>query len=194
MRRERRSIAREGGLMLTDRTERLALILLTAALGATAALAAPAGRPPDASSAAPRTTVDPAPPMGLAVEVAGLEKHVRGGVASIVLKVSSDVGIEGAVVTAKAPADLVFADGSQVKTWKVDLASGGAREIAVQVLVPRDGRYAIAAELEGSVRGRSIHRGAAGVLEVGRHAATPKSREGAIEYLAVEATSGEVQP
>lgn len=176
------------------RRERFALVALTALLGATVALAAPAGRPVDAPSAAPGTTIEPQPPMALAVEVAGLEKHARGGVASIVLRVSSEVGIAGAVLTARTPGDLTFADGSRVKTWPVDLAVAGSREIPVAVLVPADGRYTLTAEVEGSLNGRAIRRASAGNLEVGRRAAPKPSRDGAVEYLAVEAMTSEVQP
>ena len=179
---------------MTDRRERFALVALTAMLGAAVALAAPAGRPVDASSAAPRTTIEPQPPMALSVEVAGLEKQARGGVASIVLRVSSEVAIAGAVLTARTPGDLTFADGSRVKTWPVDLAVAGSREIPVAVLVPADGRYTLTAEVEGSLNGRAIRRGSAGDLEVGRRAAPKPSRDGAVEYLAVEAGTTEVQP
>ena len=87
------------------------------------------------------------------------------------------------------------ADGSRVNTWNLDIATGGAREIPVEVLVPRDGRYAISAELEGTVGGRAIRRGSAGTLFVGKREAPLPSREGAIEYLADEAAeTGEVQP
>jgi len=178
---------------MTERRARLGIFLTLLAAGGLAA-AAPTGKPADAGPASARTTIDPQPPMALEVEVSGLEKHVRGGIASIVLRVGAAVGVEGAVLTARTPGDLRFADGSQVKTWKVDLAKGGARTIAIDVLVPRDGRYSIAAELEGTTNGRAIRRGAAGALEVGRHLGPPPTREGAVEYLAVEAGTAEVQP
>ena len=164
-------------------------------VAATLALAAPAQKPIDAPPSVGRPTIDPQPPMGLSVEIVGLQKHARGGIASVVLKVVAEVGVQGAVLTAKAPGDLRFADGSRVKTWNLDLAAGDAREIPVEVLVPRDGRYAISAELEGTVGGRAIRRGSAGTLFVGKREAPLPSREGAIEYLAGEvAATGEVQP
>jgi hypothetical protein len=178
---------------MSERSARLGIFLTLLTAGGLAA-AAPAGKPIDAGPASARTTIDPQPPMALSVEVTGLEKHVRGGIASIVLRVDAAVGIQSAVLTARTPGDLRFADGSQVKTWKVDLAEGGARAITVDVLVPGDGRYSIAAEIEGTTNGHAIRRGAAGALEVGRHLAPPHVREGAVEYLAVEADAGEVQP
>jgi len=186
----------EGGLTMPVRNRRFALALLSGLAAATLAIAAPTGKPLDAPPSAARQTIDPQPPMALSVEVTGLQKHVRGGVASVVLKVSADVGVAGAVVTAKAPGDLLFADGSKVKRWNVDLTTGGARLLPVEVLVPRDGRFFITAEVEGTVNGRPLHRGSSGLLEVGRRAGPPASREGAIEYLAVEAGdgAGEVQP
>jgi hypothetical protein len=170
------------------RGKRAFAVGLTAGLlASTLAVAAPTAQPLDATPSAARTTIDPQPPMALSVEVAALQKHVRGGIATMVLKVSAEVGVEGAVVTAKAPLDLRFADGSTEKTWNVDLAGGGARELRVDVLVPRDGRYAITAEVEGSVKGRAIRRGAAGNLLVGRVEASLRSRAGAVEYRALEA-------
>lgn len=186
-----------GDLTMTDRRAALALFLLLGPMaGAGLAPAAPAGRPPDGSPPAARTTVDPQPPLALAVEVTGLEKHVRGGIASITLTVSADVELRQALLTVTAPGDLRFADGSSLRTFKIDLEAGGARTLPLDVLVPHDGRYAITATIEGESRGRALRRGAAGTLEVGRRAAPPKSRDGAIEYVAIEAAgdAGEVQP
>src|SRR6185436_19080441 len=133
-----------GGQTMTERRARLGIFLTLLAAGGLA-VAAPPGKPIDAGPASPRTTIDPQPPMALSVEVTGLEKHVRGGIASIVLRAGAEVGVDSAVLTVRTPGDLRFADGSQVKSWKVDLAAGGTRAITVDVLVPRDGRYSIAA-------------------------------------------------
>ena len=187
--------AREGGLTMMDRRAALALFLIPLA-GAGHASAAPAGKPADGSPSVARATVDPQPPLALAIEVTGLEKHARGGIASIALAVSAEVEVREGVLTVTAPGDLRFADGSSVRTFKVEIEAGGMRIIPLEVLVPRDGRYAVTATIEGESHGRALRRGAAGTLEVGRRAAPPKSRDGAIEYVAIEAAgaTGEVQP
>jgi len=137
-------------------------------------------------------TLDPQPPMTLTVEVVSLQKNTTGGVVSLLLRVSTDVGIEDAVVSAKAPANLVFADGSAVKTWNVDLTAAGMKAIPVDVIVPQDGKYVVAAEVSGTARGKPIHRGAASKLLVGVKEPAAKVRGGAIEYQAAEA--GEPAP
>lgn len=137
-------------------------------------------------------TLDPQPPMTLTVEVVSFQKHAAGGVVSLLLRVGADVGIENAVVSAKAPANLVFADGSAVKTWSVDLAAAGTKAIPVDVIVPQDGKYVMAAEVIGTARGKPIHRGAALKLLVGVKERVAKVKDGAIEYQAAEA--GEPAP
>jgi len=137
-------------------------------------------------------TLDPRPPVTLTVEIISLQKNAVGGVASLLLRVSADVGIENAVVSAKAPANLFFADGSAVKTWNVELTAAGTQAIPVDVIVPQDGKYVMAAEVSGTARGKPIHRGAALRLLVGVREPAAKVRGGAIEYQAAEA--GEPAP
>lgn len=180
---------------MTRRSTRLTLFLALGLAVAVVATAAPGSGSNDAPGRATRTTVDPQPPMGLQIDLAGIEKHARGGIATVVLKVGAEVGVDRAVVTARVPEDLRFADGSRVKVIDVDLSGGGGREVPVEILVPRDGQFTITADLEGTARGRALRRGAATTLFVGRHATAPPARDGAIEYAAEEAAAtGEVQP
>ena len=137
-------------------------------------------------------TLDPQPPLTLTVEVVSLQKNAVGGVVSLLLRVSADMGIEDAVVSAKAPANLVFADGSAVKTWSVDLAAAGTKTIPVDVIVAQDGKYVLTAEVSGAARGKPIHRGVALKLLVGVKERAAKVKDGAIEYPAAEA--GEPTP
>jgi hypothetical protein len=162
----------------------VAAILVAGLAGGAFCLAAP----PETAPA----TVDPQPPMVLTVEVISLQKNALGGVASLLLRVNADVSVEGAVVSAKAPANLVFADGSAVKSWNVDLTTADTLSIPVDVIVPQDGKYVVTAEVSGTARGKAIHRGAACRLLVGVREPTAKVRGGAIEYQAAEA--GEPRP
>ncbi|HKQ96612.1 MAG TPA: hypothetical protein VJV75_01930 [Candidatus Polarisedimenticolia bacterium] len=162
---------------------------------AVVAVAAPSSGQGAASARPARTTVDPQPPMALTLEVTGLEKQARGGIATVLLKVGAEVGVDRAVVTARVPGDLRFADGSRVKVIDVDLSTGGGLSVPVDILVPRDGKFTMTAELEGTAHGRALRRDAATTLFVGRHDAGPQVRDGAIEYAAEEAAAtGEVQP
>jgi hypothetical protein len=156
--------------------------------GADSGTAVPAAQARDAAPAPAGLTTDPQPPLGLDLTLTSLQKNASGGVASLVLTVRATVGIEGAVVTAKAPGKLVFADGTAVRTWAVDLTAPGAmRSIPVDLIVPDDGRYVVSAEVTGTARGNSIHRGAAYRLLVGVEEPKGKVRHGAIEYPAAEA-------
>lgn len=170
-------------------SSRLLPVALAALLAAGAAGGAlgHAGAPPKAPGASPapsQPTVDPQPPLGLEVEIIALQKSPRGGVASLVLKLSASTGIAEAVVSARTPADLVFADGSTVKTWNVDLTTAGAQSIPVDVIVPEDGKYVISVEVTGLAGGKPIHRGAAARLGVGVKDRGPMVKDGAIEYPA----------
>ena len=168
-----------------------AVLVAGLAAGATGLAAAPpmvAG----AASGLPQPTTDPRPPMTLTVEVVSLQKNAAGGIISLLLKVGAEVDIEGAVVSAKAPGNLVFADGSAVKTWSIDLMAAGTKAIPVDVIVPQDGKYVITAELSGTARGKAIHRGEASTLLVGVKEKAAKVKDGAIEYQAAEA--GEPAP
>jgi hypothetical protein len=147
---------------------------------------APGPRPPA------RATVEPLPPLGVTVELASLQKHPRGGIASLLLKVDAIGRVASGVVTARVPGDLVFADGSQVRTWDVELATGDTRSIPVDVIVPKDGRYVISVEVEGQALERPIRRGVAHGLLVGVRETPHKVKDGAIEYRAV--TTSEPRP
>jgi len=170
----------------------VAAILAAGLVGGALCLAAPPGTAPGAAKRLLQPTVDPQPPMGLTVDVVSLQKNAAGGVASLLLRVTADVGVEGAVVSAKAPANLVFADGSAVRTWNVDLTTASTLAIPVDVIVPEDGRYVIPAEVAGTVRGKPIRRGAACRLLVGVEEQAARIRGGANEYQAAEA--GEPAP
>jgi hypothetical protein len=160
--------------------------------GVALCLAAPAGPAPDAGQRLLRPTMDPQPPLALAVEGAALQKNAAGGVASLVIKVTAGLAVEQAVVSARTPGNLVFADGSAVKTWNVDLAPGSERSIPVDVIVPADGRYVIPVEVSGTTGGRSIHRGTAYKLLVGVKEPAARVKAGAHEFQAAEA--GEPTP
>lgn len=180
---------------MTGRCTRLTLFMLGGLAVAVVAVAAPSAGPMNAPARPARATVDPQPPLALAVELAGLQEHARGGIATIVLRVSSVIGVDRAVVTAKVPDDLRFADGSREKVIPVDLSGGGERSLPIEILAPRDGRFTITAEVEGTAGGRAVRRGSATTLFVGRRAAPLPSRDGAIEYVAAEVVeAGEVQP
>jgi hypothetical protein len=144
-----------------------------------------------AGAAAPGTagarTAEPLPPLGVSVETTSLQKNPRGGVASLLLKVNASVAIEDAVLTARAPGRVVFADGSAARTWNVDLATGGSATVPVEVIVPEDGKYSIAVEVSGLAQGKSIHRATSHKLLVGVKERKGKTKDGAIEFKAIEA-------
>jgi hypothetical protein len=132
------------------------------------------------------TTIEPLPGLEVAVELGSLQKAARGGVAALVVKVTTDLDPAEAVLSAKAPADLVFADGSKAKTWKVKPASGREQTIPVDVIVARDGTFSISFEIEGTFGGKPIHRAVAYELQVGERKRAPAVRHGAIEYPALQ--------
>ena len=127
-------------------------------------------------------TVDPEPPVAVSVEMVTLQKNSNGGVASLRFRANATVSMEGAVLSAKVPGNLVFSDGSSAKSWNVDLAAAGAQGVTADVIVPQDGKYVISAELTGTAKGTPIHRGVAYKLLVGVQEPTPKIKDGAIEY------------
>jgi hypothetical protein len=139
-----------------------------------------------------RATVEPLPPLGVTVELVSLQKNPRGGVASLLLKVDGVGPLASCVVTARVPGSLVFADGSTVRTWEVDLTTAGEHSIPVDVIAPKDGSYVISVDVEGTAQGRPIRRGVAHKLLVGVRETPRQVKDGAIEYRAV-ATS-ESQP
>lgn len=143
-----------------------------------------AGR--DASSAT-RQTSEPQLPLGVTAETSSLQKNARGGVATILLKISAALPIEEAVVSARTPSRLVFADGSTARTWKVDLTTGGSLSLPVEVIVPEDGKYSISIEVAGRTEGKAIRRALSHKLYVGVKEKKGKNKDGATEYPAIEA-------
>jgi hypothetical protein len=135
-----------------------------------------------------RLTTDPQPPLALDLARTHLQKNASGGIATLLVTVRASIAIEGAVVTLKTPANLVFADGSALRTWTPDLATPGAlQSFPVEVIVPEDGRNVVSAEVTGTAGGKGIHRGTAYRLLVGVEEPRGRVRAGAIEYLAAEA-------
>jgi hypothetical protein len=139
------------------------------------------------SSPVEARTAEPLPPLEVQVQTTSLQKNARGGIASLRLTVTAGVEIDDAVLSAKAPARVVFADGSDTKTWNVNLSTGGTVSVPVEVIVPEDGRYAIAVEVSGLAHGRTIRRAASHKLLVGAKEHKRKAKDGAIEYPAAEA-------
>jgi len=146
------------------------------------------------SSDARRETSEPQPPLGIAAETTALQKNVRGGVASVVLKVSAGVPIDEAVVSARTPSRVVFADGSAARTWKIDLSKGGTVSIPVEVIVPEDGKYSLSVEVSGKAEGKSLRRALSHKLYVGVKERKGKDKDGANEYPAEEAQPPEAAP
>jgi len=147
------------------------------------------------SASASRQTTEPQPPLGIASETAALQKNARGGVASIVFKVTAGMPIEEAVLSARASSRVVFADGSTERTWKLDLSAGGTIAVPVEVIVAEDGRYTISVEVSGKAEGKAIRRALSHKLSVGVKERKGKNKDGAIEYPAAEARpASETQP
>lgn len=140
----------------------------------------------DASSAAGQTS-EPQLPLGVTAETSSLQKNARGGVATILLKISAALPIEEAVVSARTPSRLVFADGSTARTWKVDLTTGGSLSLPVEVIVPEDGKYSISIEVAGKSEGKAIRRALSHKLYVGVKEKKGKVKDGANESPAIEA-------
>jgi len=127
-------------------------------------------------------TVDPEPPAAVTVELVSLQKNPNGGVASLLFRANATVSTEGAVISARVPGNLVFSDGSNAKTWNVDLVAAGTQSVTTDVIVPQDGKYVISAEVTGTAKGKPIHRGVAFKLLVGVQEPPPTVKDGAIEY------------
>jgi len=163
-----------------------AILLGSWVLGGTAGHAAQADTAPGAWRPSSGTTIEPLPGLEVAVDLGSLQKAARGAVAALVVKVTTDLEPADAVLSAKAPADLVFADGSKAKTWKVKTASGREQTFPVDVIVSRDGTFSISFEIEGTFGGKPIHRAVAYELQVGDGKRAPAVRHGAIEYPAVQ--------
>lgn len=141
-----------------------------------------------------RHTDEPQPPLGLAAETTSLQKNIRGGVVSVVLKVSAGVPIDEALVSARTPSKLVFADGSAARTWKIDLSKGGTVSVPMEVIVQEDGKYSLSVEVSGRTEGKAIHRALSHKLYVGVKEKKGKDKDGAVEYPAVEAEPEVTQP
>lgn len=131
-----------------------------------------------------RPTVEPLPGVEVAVDLDSLQKGTKGGVATLLLRVRTDLDLAEAALSAKAPAGLVFADGSSARTWKVKLAADGEQTIPVDVIANGDGAFDVSVELEGTTGGKPIRRGAAYELLVGVEKRAPKVQDGAIEFQA----------
>jgi hypothetical protein len=132
-------------------------------------------------------TSEPLPPLGVEVAITSLQKNARGGIASLRLTVTAGVAVDEAVLSAKAPARVVFADGSDTKTWNVNLSAGGTVSVPVEVIAPEDGRYTIDVEVTGVAHGKTIRRAASHKLLVGAKERKGKVKGGANEYPAAEA-------
>jgi hypothetical protein len=165
----------------------LAWPLLSGLAGGAPGSTAPPGSALEASPFV-QVTVEPLPPLNVTVELVSLQKNPRGGVASLLLKVSGVGPLASLVVTARVPGSLVFADGSTVRTWEVDLATAGGHSIPVDVIVPKDGTYVISFDVESAAQGRPIRRGVAHKLLVGVKETPRKVKDGAIEYRAIATT------
>jgi hypothetical protein len=147
------------------------------------------------ASGSTRQTTEPQPPLAIAAETTSLQKNIRGGVVSVVLKVTAGVPLDEAVVSARTPSKVVFADGSTARTWKVDLASGGTASVPVEVIVSEDGKYSLSIEVTGKAEGKAVRRALSHKLYVGVKDRKAKDRDGANEYPAVEAQpAAETQP
>jgi hypothetical protein len=136
-----------------------------------------------------RQTSEPLPPLGVSVETTSLQKNTRGGIASLLFTVTAGVAIDDAVLSARTPAHVLFADGSSERTWKVNLAAAGTVTVPVDVIVPEDGKYAIAVDVSGRAHGKTIHRAASHKLLVGVKEHKGKVKGGAIEYPAAESAA-----
>jgi hypothetical protein len=129
-------------------------------------------------------TIDPEPALALTVELVTLQKNARGGVASLRLTVNAQVSVTGVVVTARVPGKLVFADGSTLKRWNVDIGAAGTGSLLTDVILPEDGKFVVSAEVSGNIQGKPVHRGVTYKLLVGAQEPAPKVKDGAIEYAA----------
>jgi hypothetical protein len=164
----------------------LAAAVLLSLLPAGGSILSASPKPPEAARQTAQLTSEPQPPLELKVGLGELQKNRRGGIATLRIDLSASVAVAGAVLTVKAPAPLVFADGSTVKTWNLDLAASHAGSIPVDVIASQDGKYAITAEIEGTVDGRPVRRGAAYKLLVGVKEKEHRIKDGAIEFTAAE--------
>ena len=160
----------------------LVALLVTGLGGASLAFPGALGKAKGTRKLLSQPTVDPAPPAAVTVELVTLQKNPNGGVASLLFRANATVSTEGAVISARVPGNLVFSDGSNAKTWNVDLVAAGTQSVTTDVIVPQDGKYVISAEVTGTAKGKPIHRGVAFKLLVGVQEPAPQIKDGAIEY------------
>jgi len=160
----------------------LSTLLVAGLCSAAFGLPKVAGKAKGTRKSVSQLTVDPEPPVAVTVELVTLQKNPNGGVASLLFRANATVSTEGAVISARVPGNLVFSDGSNAKTWSVDLVAAGTQGVTADVIVPQDGKYVISAEVTGTAKGRPIHRGAAFKLLVGVQEPPPQVKDGAIEY------------
>jgi len=164
---------------------------LTAGLLLATCLAVPvlAGENPGKTAKAarphPAPTVEPGPPLSLNVRLVNLQKNVSGGVASVSMEARASVDLEEVTLTADLPGGVIFADGSQSKTWTFNLPAGATNSIPVDLLVSSDGKYNISLRAAGTHSGGPVRRGLAYRLLVGVEEKLPAPRDGAIEYPGV---------
>jgi hypothetical protein len=139
------------------------------------------------SSPSPTSTVEPLPGPAVAMELEGLQKQTRGGIASFRLRVDAGPGAGSFVVTAKAPAGTVFADGSTSKTWS---AERGQRLLPFELIASEDGTFVVSVEMTGTIRGKALRRATAYRLLVGVDESLPEARHGAIEFASATSEGG----
>ena len=138
----------------------------------------------DVPAPSSRPTVEPLAGPDLTIELESLQSGTRGGVARLVVRVGDDLDLTEAVLSLRAPGNLVLADGSKDRSWKLKPAPKGGHAIPVEVIIPEDGIFHVSVELTGLASGRPIRRGAAYELLVGVKKSAPRLRGGAIEYRA----------
>jgi len=144
------------------------------------------GATPDRSSSypdpTPAATVEPLPGLALDLSVSAVEQTASGGIASLPLETTSTGQVEILSLVVRLPPHVIFTDGAQEKRWDVALAAGERASFPIDLLIERPGRFHIAAEAIGTVDGKTIHRGTACPLDVGRVVMRPEVINGAIQY------------
>jgi hypothetical protein len=133
----------------------------------------------------PPPTTEPAPPLSLDLVLSTLQKNSSGGVASMSLKAGSSVALDEVRITLRAPAGVVFDDGSQERTWTSKLSAQEPFSFPFDLLISKDGKYVITGEATGQFEGRLLHRGISYKLLVGVREKSPQLKDGAIEYPGV---------
>jgi hypothetical protein len=171
--------------MLTGKLAWIAAGSILLALAAWAHLPM-AGAPQEPS----RSTIEPLPPLTLDAGMTDVQKHVRGGMASLTLRVGTSVDLDDIVVKVQLPRDVTFKDGSQARGWSLGLRAGQRLEIPADLLARHDGPFVVPIEATARFRGRTIRRGIAYDLTLGAQRELPRRRNGAIEYRALPGEGG----